>query len=153
MRTSTYQSIQTAGSTFASPTRASVTVSGASLQSNHHPGIYSSGAHCSRLPPSSGDISSSISRRLVSLPPRPSSITLKPIPVSSEAKDGGVQIKCSQARTGTSSGHPVSGHSIMSGSGKSITWASGLIPLCRLHLRPLQRHFHSVGLTNHYWNP
>ena len=30
----------------------------------------------------------------------------------------------------------------------SLNWASGLIPLGRLYLRPLQRHFHSLGLTN-----
>ena len=30
----------------------------------------------------------------------------------------------------------------------ALNWASGLIPLGRLHLRPLQRHFHSLGLTN-----
>ena len=29
-------------------------------------------------------------------------------------------------------------------------WASGLIPLGRLYLRPLQRHFHSLGLTNRF---
>ena len=27
----------------------------------------------------------------------------------------------------------------------ALNWASGLIPLCHLHLRPLQRHFHSLG--------
>ena len=31
----------------------------------------------------------------------------------------------------------------------SLNWASGLIPLSRLHLRPLQRHFRSLGL----WTP
>ena len=30
----------------------------------------------------------------------------------------------------------------------SLNWASGLIPLGCLYLRPLQRHFHSLGLTN-----
>ena len=30
----------------------------------------------------------------------------------------------------------------------SLNWASGLIPLGRLYLRPLQRHFHSLGLTD-----
>ena len=29
----------------------------------------------------------------------------------------------------------------------SLNWASGLIPLGRLYLRPLQRHFHALGLT------
>ena len=33
---------------------------------------------------------------------------------------------------------------------KSLNWASGLIPLGRLHLRPLQLHFHSLGLTNRF---
>ena len=32
----------------------------------------------------------------------------------------------------------------------SLSWASGLIPLGRLYLRPLQRHFHSLGLTNRF---
>ena len=35
----------------------------------------------------------------------------------------------------------------------SLNWASGLIPLRRLHLRPLQRHFHSLGLTNWFSAP
>ena len=30
----------------------------------------------------------------------------------------------------------------------SLNWASGLIPLGRLYLRPHQRHFHSIGLTD-----
>ena len=32
----------------------------------------------------------------------------------------------------------------------SLNWASGLIPLGHLHLRPSQRHFHSLGLTNRF---
>ena len=35
----------------------------------------------------------------------------------------------------------------------SLSWASGLIPLGRLYLRPLQRHFHSLGLTNRFTPP
>ena len=35
----------------------------------------------------------------------------------------------------------------------SLNWASGLIPLGRLYLRPLQRHFHSLGLTNQFTPP
>ena len=35
----------------------------------------------------------------------------------------------------------------------SLNWASGLIPLGRLHLRPLQWHFHSLGLTNQFSPP
>ena len=34
----------------------------------------------------------------------------------------------------------------------SLNWASGLIPLGRLYLRPLQR-FHSLGLTNRFTPP
>ena len=30
----------------------------------------------------------------------------------------------------------------------SLSWASRLVPLSRLHLRPLQGHFHSLNLTN-----
>ena len=111
-----------------------------------------------------------------------SSITLTPIPASSNAKDGGLQIKYSQVRSRSSSGNPVSGHSFTSESGKSVTYriqSSGdssmrlqiILPVCsvistsvpvhritqlgltsylgRQHLRPLQWHFHSVGLT--YW--
>ena len=32
----------------------------------------------------------------------------------------------------------------------SLNWASSLIPLSRLYLRPLQRHFHSLGLTDRF---
>ena len=35
----------------------------------------------------------------------------------------------------------------------SLNWASGLIPLGRLYLRPLKRHFHSLGLTNRFTPP
>ena len=35
----------------------------------------------------------------------------------------------------------------------SLNWASGLIPLGRLYLRPLQRHFHSLGLTSRFTPP
>ena len=35
----------------------------------------------------------------------------------------------------------------------SLNWASGLIPLGRLYLRPLQRHFHSLGLTVRFTPP
>ena len=35
----------------------------------------------------------------------------------------------------------------------SLNWASGLIPLGRLHMRPLQRHFHSLVLTNWFSPP
>ena len=35
----------------------------------------------------------------------------------------------------------------------SLNWASGLIPLGRLYLRPLQLHFHSLGLTDRFTPP
>ena len=35
----------------------------------------------------------------------------------------------------------------------SLNWASGLIPLGRLYLRPLQHHFHSLCLTNRFTPP
>ena len=35
----------------------------------------------------------------------------------------------------------------------SLNWASGLNPLGRLYLRPLQCHFHSLGLTNRFTPP
>ena len=35
----------------------------------------------------------------------------------------------------------------------SLNWASGLIPLGRLYLRPLQRHFHALGLTIRFTPP
>ena len=35
----------------------------------------------------------------------------------------------------------------------SLNWASGLIPLGRLYLRPIQRHFHSLGLTDRFTPP
>ena len=86
MRTSTYQSIQTAGILFLHIRGQSLSVSDAYLWSEHSPtGIYSLGAHCSELPPSS--------------------------------RDGGLQIKYSQVKTGASSGHTVTVPSTMSGSG------------------------------------
>ena len=36
---------------------------------------------------------------------------------------------------------------------RSLNWASGLISLSRLHMKPLQRHFHSLGLTNRFTLP
>ena len=35
----------------------------------------------------------------------------------------------------------------------SLNWASGLIPLGCLYRRPLQRHFHSLGLTDRFTQP
>ena len=35
----------------------------------------------------------------------------------------------------------------------SLNWASGLIPLGRLYMRPIQRHFHSLGLTDRFTPP
>ena len=35
----------------------------------------------------------------------------------------------------------------------SLNWASGLIPLGRLYLRPLQSYFHSLGLTDRFTPP
>ena len=35
----------------------------------------------------------------------------------------------------------------------SLNWASGLFPLGRLYLRPIQRHFVSLGLTNRFTPP
>ena len=35
----------------------------------------------------------------------------------------------------------------------SLNWASGLIPLGHLYMRPLQRHFHSLGLTDRFTPP
>ena len=35
----------------------------------------------------------------------------------------------------------------------SLNWASGLIPLGCLYLRPLQCHFHSLGLTHRFMPP
>ena len=35
----------------------------------------------------------------------------------------------------------------------SLNWASGLIPFGRLYLRPLKRHFHSLGLTDRFTPP
>ena len=35
----------------------------------------------------------------------------------------------------------------------SLNWASGLIPLGRLHPRPLQQHIHALGLTNRFTPP
>ena len=46
------------------------------------------------------------------------------------------------------SSQPVLSYQQVSQFMESLNWATGLIPLGHLHLRPLQRHFHSLGLTN-----
>ena len=51
-----------------------------------------------------------------------------------------------------SSLRPLSYHQVAQLMG-SLSWASGLIPLGRLYLRPLQRYFHSLGLTDRFTPP
>ena len=48
------------------------------------------------------------------------------------------------------SSQPVLSFTQMSQLLRSLVWASGLIPLGSLHLRPLQRHFNVLGLTVYF---
>ena len=89
------------------------------LVSEHSPsGIV--GAHCGRLPPSSGDIRNPISQRLVKIPPRLSSFTLPSVSAAKVSGLGRLQIKRKEVRAGPSSGYPVSRYSFAPGSGGSF---------------------------------
>ena len=91
-----------------------------SLWSEHSPSdLYSSGAYCDRLPPSSGDFSYPLPRRLVSAPSRWSSVTQPQVSATRYAKTGGVYTKREKVRIGPCPGYPVLGSSVAPGSGES----------------------------------
>ena len=86
------------------------------LRSQHFPsGIYLSEAHSGSLPPSSREISNSIST-----PPRLSSLMAPPVSVITNTGHGMPPVKRSEIRTRSSSGYLVSGASVMPGSGESF---------------------------------
>ena len=133
-----------------------------SLQSEHCPsGIYSFGAHSGSLPPSSGDISNPISRRLVNTPPRLSSFILPPVSVSKHTEHGRPQVKRSEIRTRTSSDYPVSGASVMpgseesfppniQGSGDNSTCVPDILPVSAVVQRSVPVHgITQLGLRSH----
>ena len=71
-----------------------IPVSSTPLRSEYcPPGMYTPGAYSGSLPPSSRDISNSISRRLVDTLPRPSSITSPPVSVIRHTEYGRPQVK------------------------------------------------------------
>ena len=91
-----------------------------SLWSEHSPSdLYSSGAYCDRLPPSSGDFSYPLPRRLVRAPSRWSSVTQPPVSATRYAITGGVYTKREKVRIGPCPGYPVLGSSVAPGSGES----------------------------------
>ena len=65
-----------------------------SLRSEHGPsGIYSVGAYRDVLPPLSGDFGDFLTRRLVSSPSRPSSVTSPSVSASKHVKTAGIYLK------------------------------------------------------------
>ena len=183
MRTFTYQYIRAAGSISGLPLKTRFFNSSTSLLSEYSPsGDDSFGAYHDRLPPSSGDFSYSIPRRLVSSPFRPSSSTLPSVSAAEYSRAVGYcsdkkkselyQVQDIQflgvhlrldlgrafhpeskaweiiARACELSSQQVLSYQRVAQFMDSLNWALGLIPLGYLHLRPLQRHFHSLDLMN-----
>ena len=128
------------------------------------------GAHGDKIFAPSGDLDDTISRRLVDSPSRPPSFNPTSGSANKYARPCRLYPEQREIRTGPDSGYPVPQNSFMSGPRGSFTsrvqslgdsctrtpsiplrvltyWASGLIPLGRLYLRPLQYYFHSLGLT------
>ena len=131
-----------------------------------------------RLSALSGDLGDTIFRRLVNSPSRPQSFTPTSSSANNYARPCRLCSNQKEIRAGPDSGYPVSRNPFTSGLGEAslpeskaweivararhlsslhvltytqvsqLNWASGLIPLGRLYLRPLQRHFHSLGLTD-----
>ena len=143
-------------------------------------GIYSPGTYSGSLPPSSGDIVNPVSRRLANTSSRPVSVIThtehgRP-QVINKAKSElhvepvqniqflGLQLHLDQGRASLpiSKAREIIAHTCPTSSQKilsytevsqfmgSLNWALGLFPLGRLYLRPLQRHFHSLGLTSRF---
>ena len=93
---------------------------GISLRSEHSlSDVYSSGAYCNRLPPSSRDFGYSLPRQLVSAPSRQSSVTDPPVSAIEYAKTGGVYTKRKNVRIRPCSGYPVLRTPVAPGSGES----------------------------------
>ena len=66
------------------------------------------------------DIGNPVSRRLVNILSRPSSVITPPVSVISHTEHSGPQVKRSEIRTRTSSEYPFSGASVTLGSGESF---------------------------------
>ena len=118
----------------------SLPVPSTSLQSEHSPsGVYSFGAHCGRLPPSSSDFGYSMPRRQGSSPPRPSSSTLPSVSTMNTLDLVSFIFKQKEVQAGPSAGYPVSRYSITSGSGERLTLGiqgSGDCSTCVPHILP-----------------
>ena len=164
-----------------------VPVSSATIRSEYSPsGFYLIGAHGDRLSAPSGDLSDTISRRLVNSPSGPQSFTptsssankyARPFRLCTKQKSEldltrdlqflGIRLRLDlgeaslpeskaweiAARARHLSSLHVLSYTQVSQLMGSLNWASGLIPLGRLYLRPLQRHFHSLGLTDRFTPP
>ena len=87
MHTFMYQSRQTAGSTHVLPskTRYQFRVLPFSLNTAPQVFTHTHRAHSGCLPPSSGDLSNTVSQGLASVPPRPSSFALPPVSASKDS--------------------------------------------------------------------
>ena len=93
-----------------------VTVSGATIRSEHSPSsFYSFGAHGDRLSASSGNFGDTLSRRLVNSPPRPPSSTLTSGSALKYAGPSRLYPKQKEIRAGPDSGSPVSRNTFTSG--------------------------------------
>ena len=87
--------------------------------------------------------------------------TLAPISVSNVSRYGGLKyntVSESKPREIVAHAYRISSQSVLPFQQVYqfmglLNWASGLIPLGRLHLKPLQRHFHALGLTNQFTTP
>ena len=178
MRTFMYLSIPAAESTSGSPSRTRCT-----LRSEHSPsGFYSIGAHGDRLFSPSGDLGDTVSRRLVNSPSGPpsSNPTSGPaykytelvvfilnrkkseLELTQDLQFVGIRLRLdlgeaslpeSKAREIVARARHLSSLQVLTYSQVSqlmgsLNWASG-----RLYLRPLQRHFHSLGLTDWFTQP
>ena len=126
MHTFTYQSIQTAGSTFALPRRTRyISVSGASLRSKHSlPGIHLSAGrtvvgylYCQGL----WVLQYLESELLVRHPDQVLLCNQSESQLQTTLRMVGFKTKCSKIRTGASLGHTISGHSASCGSGQKDT--------------------------------
>ena len=137
--------------------------------------FYSIGAHGDRLSSPSGDLGDTISTRLVNSPSGPPSSTPTSGPpykytgkkseldLTQDLQFLGIRLRLDigeeskaweiVARARHLSSLQVLTYSQVSQLMGSLNWASGLIPLGRLYLRPLQRHFHSLGLTDRFMPP
>ena len=169
MRTFMYRFIQAAGNTSGSPSKTGCTSSSTTFRSKYSPSsFYSFGALGDSIPaPSGGSVIPYLDNWLVHHPDR--QILLRhqarlldtldlvgfilnrkksKLDLTQESKAGEI-VACARHLSSLE----VLNYSQVSQLMGSLNWVSGLIPLGRLYLRPLQRHFHSLGLTNRFTPP